>query len=626
MFGANTGLGSGRDEERLAAFMNGVRADGGAAIKAEVLTKAAELIAAHRGKPHKASWQLGNEISEAFSRTMRAWAKSANLPYPSPYSPYEDREAPNDRGYIGNFVEYFMAPAIESLQKANRAAAPEDRLPIAMGSLANAAGTAANSSWLPALLDYVVRGDFAPSLAGMKISDLIDLITIHYIGGSQTVFDSIWDRWVAEGRAITGIWTTEEIGIRAAEGGRGAASALRVFAKSMDAYLHRGLSSSQARFYYYAAGTRGPSPDTTGDYAMQVLDGFMPAATTSLVRLAGIEGAGTLESYTYASEDHARRVIFVMGQSTQGSASFRQLIVKAAGWTGPVSGEVHLFSVGGHRVIPATVRAEGGSYVVAPASEVVIENEALAAFFLTAASPPRVRGVSAASYSPRVAPESIVTAFGSDLVAATEAASGVRLPAVLAGTSVKVTDSAGTERAAALYFVSPTQMTFVVPAGPAPGPGYVSVTGRDGAVSVGPLAIEPVAPSLFSADASGRGVAAAVALRVSTSGAQTQEPVARFDAAQARFVAQPISLGPETDQVYLLLFGTGIRFRGSLSGVRCRIGGVPAEVTYAGPQGAYPGLDQVNVKVPRSLAGRGDVEIELTVDGRAANHVGVAIR
>ena len=55
--------------------MNGVRADQGAAWKAEVLTKANELIATHRGKARKAYWQMGNEVSaETFSETLRGWS------------------------------------------------------------------------------------------------------------------------------------------------------------------------------------------------------------------------------------------------------------------------------------------------------------------------------------------------------------------------------------------------------------------------------------------------------------------------------------------------------------------------------------------------------------------------
>jgi uncharacterized protein (TIGR03437 family) len=38
------------------------------------------------------------------------------------------------------------------------------------------------------------------------------------------------------------------------------------------------------------------------------------------------------------------------------------------------------------------------------------------------------------------------------------------------------------------------------------------------------------------------------------------------------------------------------------------------------------GLDQVNVAVPRTLIGRGEVDIVLAVDGKAANTVRVNIK
>ena len=88
----------------------------------------------------------------------------------------------------------------------------------------------------------------------------------------------------------------------------------------------------------------------------------------------------------------------------------------------------------------------------------------------------------------------------------------------------------------------------------------------------------------------------------------------------------PVDLGPEADQVFLVLFGTGLRARSSLAAVSARIGGAEAQVTYAGPQGDFLGLDQVNVRLPRELAGRGEVDVTLVVDGREANPVKVHVR
>jgi len=235
--------------------------------------------------------------------------------------------------------------------------------------------------------------------------------------------------------------------------------------------------------------------------------------------------------------------------------------------------------------------------------------------------------VSAASYiGTALASESIAAIFGSGMATGTQMASSLPLPTTLAGSSVKVKDSAGTERLASLFFVSPAQINCLTPPGTADGVATLTVTTGDGLTLSGAVDIQKVAPGLFSANANGQDVAAAVVLRVKSNGAQTFEAISRFDTAQNRFVSLPIDLGPGTDQVFLVMFGTGWRFRSSLSAVAAQIGGVNAEARYAGPQGSLVGLDQLNLFIPHSLAGRGEVDVTLTVDGKVANAVRVNIR
>ncbi len=241
-----------------------------------------------------------------------------------------------------------------------------------------------------------------------------------------------------------------------------------------------------------------------------------------------------------------------------------------------------------------------------------------------------VAPVSAASYcGPTVAPESIVAAFGSALASSTQAATSLPLPTTLGGASVKIRDSAGVERLSPLFFVSPGQINLQVPAGVALS--IATLTVMNGANNfAGAVDIAKVAPALFSANGDGRGVAAAIALRIRSDGTQTAEMVAQFDASQGRFVPRPIDLGPDlgsaSDQVFLILFGTGLRGRSAPASVAARIGGASAEVFYAGEQGAFVGLDQVNIRLPRSLAGRGDVDVILFVDSYAANTVQIRVR
>jgi uncharacterized protein (TIGR03437 family) len=232
--------------------------------------------------------------------------------------------------------------------------------------------------------------------------------------------------------------------------------------------------------------------------------------------------------------------------------------------------------------------------------------------------------VSAASFlGEQLATESIIAAFGVNLATRTEVAATVPLPTTLAGTTLKVKDSAGVERAAPLFFVAGSQINYQMPASTAAGSAMITVMTEDNKTSIGAAVIANVAPGLFSANANGQGVAAATLLRVKPNGDQIFEPISRFDSGANRFVSLPLDLGPTEDQVFLVVFGSGFRFRTGLTAVTASIGGTSSEVLYAGPTPGLVGLDQGNIRIPRSLAGRGDIDLILTVDGKPANTVRV---
>lgn len=238
-----------------------------------------------------------------------------------------------------------------------------------------------------------------------------------------------------------------------------------------------------------------------------------------------------------------------------------------------------------------------------------------------------VANVSAASFmGDALAPESIVAAFGQNLATSFQAANSLPLPTSLNGTTVRVRDATGIERLARLFVVSITQVNFEVPPSTSTGVATITITSGDGSVSTGVVQIANVAPGLFTANANGQGVPAAVVLRVKATGEQTFETVAQFDQATSKFMPRPIDLGPATDQVFLVGFGTGWRFRSSLAASSATIGGEGAEVLFLGPGGGFVGLDQANIRLSRNLIGRGEVQVKLIVDGRMSNMVLINIR
>ena len=240
---------------------------------------------------------------------------------------------------------------------------------------------------------------------------------------------------------------------------------------------------------------------------------------------------------------------------------------------------------------------------------------------------PAIATVSAASYAiGAVAPESIVAGFGTNFSTVTAAATSLPLPETLAGVQISIRDVAGVERSAPLLYASPTQINYQVPAGLVTGEGSVTVRQSGNIVAAGLLQITSITPGLFAFEANGRGPAAAQAQRVKSDNTQSFEPVAVFDTGQNRAVTIPIDLSSATDQVYLALYGTGIRLRSGLANVSASIGGIMLPLVYAGAQGNFVGVDQANVLLPRTLTGRGEVDVTLTVDGRVSNIVRVNVK
>ena len=228
---------------------------------------------------------------------------------------------------------------------------------------------------------------------------------------------------------------------------------------------------------------------------------------------------------------------------------------------------------------------------------------------------PAVAVVSAASFAPGpVAPDSIAAIFGTRLATGVAQAESASLPGSLLGTTVQIRDSKGVAYAAPLFSVSPGQVNVLIPANVAAGQATLTILSGDGASQSSTLQIQTVAPGIFQLN--GDALAAAQILRVNAAGERTLEPV--FQAAGGQVVAAPIDVGPPTDQLFLSLYGTGLRNRSALSSVQVTIGGLSTPALYAGPQGS-PGLDQINVALDRALAGRGMVDVSVVVDGRAGN-------
>ena len=292
----------------------------------------------------------------------------------------------------------------------------------------------------------------------------------------------------------------------------------------------------------------------------------------------------------------------------------------------PITVAVNVASNAPSQATNLVTLAGGGAPVAAGAADTT-EIQA------STASVPLVTTVSAASGTAPVTADSIVSMYAANIASGVFVATAgppAPLPTTLGGVSATITDSASNTAPISLIAVTPNQVNAVLPASLAVGEAVINLVSSAGTPMGGKVTLQSVAPSLFTADESGAGVAAAQEVIAHQDGSQTFiNSLASCSASGC--VAVPISLGSSTDQAVLELFGTGIRGAGGAANVTVTVGDTQTTVLYAGAQGgggsgSYYGLDQVNVLLPRSLAGAGTVDIVLSAGALNANTVTVDIQ
>jgi len=74
------------------------------------------------------------------------------------------------------------------------------------------------------------------------------------------------------------------------------------------------------------------------------------------------------------------------------------------------------------------------------------------------------------------------------------------------------------------------------------------------------------------------------------------------------------------------LYGTGFA-RAPSSNVKATVGGQPVPVLYAGPQGTFSGVDQINLgPLPLTLKNKpGQTDITIEIDGMPTNEIQIGI-
>ena len=263
-------------------------------------------------------------------------------------------------------------------------------------------------------------------------------------------------------------------------------------------------------------------------------------------------------------------------------------------------------------VVPANLVAAAGNVSITVSNPGGLISQA-ASFVVAAAPPPApptpavTSGgvVNAFSSLPSIAPGTLISIYGTNLAAADGRSTATPLPTSLNGTSVSINGIP-----APLLFVSATQINAQAPLETPLGTAALVV--QNGALKSASVKVDvrAAAPGILALPGGSHALAVNYpggALNASQNPVHPGEYAVVYLTGQG-LVDRPVASGAEAPANPLSL---------PLAAVRAKLGGIPAEVAFAGLAPGFVGLLQINLLVP-DIAG-GEQALEVTVGGAAAN-------
>lgn len=307
----------GNADAALAAYVQMLQGGGLAGYQATVYAAAVDTVALERATGNTVYWLLGNEINS--KGKSESW---------EPYAAGTQTGAANDQSYIPAFAEYFMAPVVEMILRAEADTGAD--IKVLLGSIANGSGSA-QREWATALLDYTFVGTYAPTLAGRKVSEFIEKLAFHY-----SILDDNWEDtldFYFGMSGMRGVFDTEEIGNQAMAGGVGPYQALLGFAHVMHWAIKHDRSAEEVRINYWSEG------QSYAGEVMTVLSDFLGNAPIAVLSAPTVTATGELE--TYAFEANGKRVLLVFS-GRDSNVSLTQVRLAVQEPAANVSGTLHL--------------------------------------------------------------------------------------------------------------------------------------------------------------------------------------------------------------------------------------------------------------------------------------------
>ena len=201
-----------------------------------------------------------------------------------------------------------------------------------------------------------------------------------------------------------------------------------------------------------------------------------------------------------------------------------------------------------------------------------------------------VNAGSSAPFTAGIAPGELLTLYGANLAPGVQIASGVPFPTILDGVQVKINNIL-----APLYYVTPGQLSAIVPYGVTSGVAQVQVINNNVGSNTVTMEIAVTAPGVLTQSQNGLGYGDAVhqdgSLVNAKNPAQIGETVSVF----------LTGLGAVSPTIADGAPGPTGTLSSAVSKIQAYVGGVAASVSYSGLAPQLAGLYQINLTVPTGV-------------------------
>jgi len=291
------------------------------------------------GWERKIYFQFGNEISNAnstgFYGAVCLWVTknaTANCDLTTQFVPA--------------YVEYYLAPGIAHLEAKSQALfGRPDAMRIMLGSVVNLTN---REAFVDALLNYRIQGIYASTYQNRYVYELVDTVSIHYtiVAPSYlSALDTFRAKWIAGGpanRRVRALWSTEEVGVGAAEQGYGMAAAMRGIARYLSWWQANNIAPDNGHYMVWGPDINAPEGGTcpgctSVNQDMPLLHDFTgdSALTAITQNRASFVHSGTLEQHEFAVGNADKRVLVAFAPDRT-SLSLTSVTLDLSAWSGKI--------------------------------------------------------------------------------------------------------------------------------------------------------------------------------------------------------------------------------------------------------------------------------------------------